>query len=84
MSTIATFNPTDQVPLKPFTTICAWCNKVLSRRWTVNGGVSDGICADCKARVLSEYAALKGLRVELGKDREGKTSCANGYTGQEV
>jgi len=72
MLTIAKSNPTDQAPLKPFITICAWCGKELSRRWTVNGGISDGICAECKARVLSEFAAHRSLRRELGKDREGK------------
>ena len=62
MSTIAISFHSDQAPLKLFVTICAWCGKELGRRWTVNGGVSDGICADCEVRVRAEHAAFKNLR----------------------
>ena len=47
-----------EAPLKPFVTVCAWCKRELGRRWTTNGGVSHGICDDCRAQVM--------------KDREGK------------
>jgi len=44
--------------LKQMITVCAWCRKELGRRWTTNGGVSHGICDECRSKLM--------------KDREGK------------
>ena len=53
-----------EAPLKLMVSVCAWCHKELGRRWTTNGGVSHGICDDCRALIM--------------KDREGKEGGGNG------
>ena len=51
-------NDVVEAPQKQMIIICAWCRKELGRRWTTNGGVSHGICDECRAKLM--------------KDREGK------------
>ena len=45
-------------PLKQMISVCAWCGEILGRRWTTKGGVSHGICDECRAKLM--------------KDREGE------------
>ena len=40
--------------LKPFVTVCAWCGEILGRRWTTNGGVSHGICDECRTKLMKD------------------------------
>ena len=53
-------NDAGEAPQKQMIIICAWCRKELGRRWTTNGGVSHGICDECRAKLM--------------KDREGGKS----------
>ena len=58
--------------LKPFVTVCAWCGEILGRRWTTNGGVSHGICDDCRVQVMKDWEGKGGKADEVsamsGKD----------------
>jgi hypothetical protein len=38
-------------------TICAWCGATINYRWTYHGGVSHGICPECKKKVMREHKA---------------------------
>jgi hypothetical protein len=38
-------------------TQCAWCGCTINHRWTYTGGVSHGICPECKKKVMREHKA---------------------------
>ena len=40
--------------LKQMISVCAWCGGILGRRWTTNGGVSHGICNECRAKLMKD------------------------------
>jgi len=45
-----------------FTTVCAWCGKVLNRVRYHKDVVSHGICLECRAKVFQEYVAQQALK----------------------
>ena len=61
-------------PLKLMVSVCAWCGKELGRRWTTNGGMSHGICDDCRALIMKDREGKEGgeadvqLSARLGKN----------------
>jgi len=46
--------------LRETVTQCAWCHKVLDRRWTYKGGIRQEICPRCVADDFADY--LRGSR----------------------
>ena len=57
--------------LKQMISVCGWCRKELGRRWTTNGGVSHGICDECRDKLMKDREGGKAdvqLSVPSGID----------------
>lgn len=47
-------NDVVEAPLKQMISVCAWCKRELGRRWTTHGGISHGICDECRAKLMKD------------------------------